>query len=966
MPNHLVREKQVAVLAKEVLEACEAIAQKAHDYLDDSGENYAYPLAHNYGLDSSKYQEQVYTATRKMMNEARELSKEPSIARLECLVNGRNKVIYISRGTPLSNLPVLLASYRAEVGRLAALPPGETLRLRNGTTYTLLSKSEYRPAYRDLEWDARNCTIYPSPVEAYSVDSLLDVLLYRGPSRVPERVDDPPVPESVDDVQPEEPLPTLDAPTAELEVEPLVERSEVHEELELPATEPEVVLPEVDPIELGDELLRQFLGDEHEVLPITEGIKRHILENISLRDQPILDQFQDEIFRLPIQRRLFLFGPPGTGKTTTLIRRLGQKLDLEVMRQSDLQAELNMIFTVEKLTGRPHGQSWIMFTPTDLLKHYLREAFAREDVPAPSERITTWKDFSHKLARDHFQLLKTPSGGGRFIVNPTRSVLKEEAHTKLIPLFNSFDHWQRTQFGNELLKSVNYIAEATNTDLFRIGTRLKRVLTQRAPHETLNLLRSIQIEQGNLLKMRKELQVEIEQAVRKTIAANLARDRSLLSDLMVKLEEIKQAASGSSTAADELAEEEAEDEVEAEDAPTPIPPTEQAATLHTLSQVIRTVTKSSYNKNSISSTSRTGLVHKWLKARQFEIQEAEKLGRSQTDLSHINVLLRRHRNFIKTIPKRYRAFRRDYEDKGTWYTDGQPSTYIHPHETDLLLLAVLKATADFVQDGSVPAQEAQDDHRLFFCQVLVDEATDFSPLQLACMATLSHPKSNSFFACGDFNQRLTDFGTQSHTALKWAVPNHEVREITTSYRQSASLNAFARTLIEATGGHVETQPPKHFISTDVAPILFENASDFDEVVLWLAYRIREIQIQLTILPSIAILVHAEKDIEPLATALASLLSEDATPVMGCPNGQVIGEEHAVRIFDVQHIKGLEFEAVFFLDIDRLAESHPDVYDKYLYVGATRAATYLGVTCQGALPPALNTLRPLFGHAWPTP
>jgi hypothetical protein len=36
------------------------------------------------------------------------------------------------------------------------------------------------------------------------------------------------------------------------------------------------------------------------------------------------------------------------------------------------------------------------------------------------------------------------------------------------------------------------------------------------------------------------------------------------------------------------------------------------------------------------------------------------------------------------------------------------------------------------------------------------------------------------------------------------------------------------------------------------------------------------------------------------------------------------------------------------------------------VGTTRAATYLGVTCDGTLPPAIEQLRPRFGQDWRTP
>ncbi|WP_367188241.1 ATP-binding domain-containing protein [Aliivibrio fischeri] len=44
------------------------------------------------------------------------------------------------------------------------------------------------------------------------------------------------------------------------------------------------------------------------------------------------------------------------------------------------------------------------------------------------------------------------------------------------------------------------------------------------------------------------------------------------------------------------------------------------------------------------------------------------------------------------------------------------------------------------------------------------------------------------------------------------------------------------------------------------------------------------------------------------------------------------------------MKGLEFETVFFIDIDSLAKNHPELYEKYLYFRVTRAATNLGMTC----------------------
>ena len=122
------------------------------------------------------------------------------------------------------------------------------------------------------------------------------------------------------------------------------------------------------------------------------------------------------------------------------------------------------------------------------------------------------------------------------------------------------------------------------------------------------------------------------------------------------------------------------------------------------------------------------------------------------------------------------------------------------------------------------------------------------------------------------------------------------------------------------------------------------------------------------LPSIAVLVNAESEVGPLAAALAAGLVDRNIRAVSCPNGQVVGSDNDVRVFSVEHIKGLEFEAAFFVGVDKLAQSRPTSFDKHLYVhlyvGATRAAMYLGVTCAGLeLPNLLGTLKGKFAADW---
>ena len=232
------------------------------------------------------------------------------------------------------------------------------------------------------------------------------------------------------------------------------------------------------------------------------------------------------------------------------------------------------------------------------------------------------------------------------------------------------------------------------------------------------------------------------------------------------------------------------------------------------------------------------------------------------------------------------------------------------------------------------------------------------------MLALAHPLTRSFFACGDFNQRVTAWGTRSESEMAWVDAGIGTEKVTFDYRQSRELNEFARQIVRVSGGgELDVVLPSHADRAGVPPVLAENISDDVEASEWLAKRVTEIESFLDQLPSIAVLVPEESQVSPVAMALGEALSDRNINVVACPNGQVIGQDNDIRVFDARHIKGLEFEAVFFKDVDLLAAIYPELFDKFLYVGATRAATYLGLTCSGTLPEAISDLRSLFASGW---
>lgn len=723
------------------------------------------------------------------------------------------------------------------------------------------------------------------------------------------------------------------------------------------------LLTEVAGAEVTEDILGQLLAEETVTANIVDGVRRSVITKMGLRDQPVLDQYQDEIFRLPLDKRLLILGPPGTGKTTTLIRRLGQKLDTAFLEES----EQRLVETVSAAQGIAHVNSWLMFTPTELLKQYLKEAFAREGVPASDLRIRTWQDYRRELARNAFGVLRTASGGGTFVLKDGLPSLSEAALDRPIQWFNDFDAWQRNAYVQELHEAAALLHDAKSPEVESLGARLQDILVRAGDGALAATFGSLATELPKVQALVTSLKDASDGKIKAALNLQLNRNRAFLDELARFIDGLQQAQTIDADEQDELDADEEED--------TTAPRTGRAAALTAYMQAVRAQARSAASKRAVSKTSRNGKIIEWLADRGLTETDRAEVGASLLVQTNARRFVNPVKRYLDGIPKRYRAFRRDRQQAGNWYrNEGFEARDIHPLELDIVLLAILRAAGDLISRPNVqrdidsPAWSAlQPILGHYRNQVLVDEATDFSPIQLACMAALAHPRLRSFFACGDFNQRLTTWGARSADEMKWVFADFDIKEITVSYRQSKQLNELARAMIRAVGGTEQNVSlPAHVDSGGVAPALLEHATDTAIVVSWLADRIREIERFVGQLPSTAIFVNAEDDVAPVAEALNEALSEHNIQVIACREGQAVGQESNVRVFDIQHIKGLEFEAVFFVGIDQLAALHPALFDKYLYVGTTRAATYLGVTCDGALPPAIESLRAHFGQDWQAP
>lgn len=704
----------------------------------------------------------------------------------------------------------------------------------------------------------------------------------------------------------------------------------------------------VDEDEL-DALDRQ-LAEDDEAINVVEGLKRSVLTAMQLRDQPILDKFQDDIFRLPLDSRLVILGPPGTGKTTTLVRRLRQKIDFQFLEEDEQSSVED-----SAAAGLPHSQSWLMFTPTELLKQYVREAFAREGVPAPEQRIRTWSDHRRDLARRALPILRSASGG-TMVLNERAEALQSGTILDQIEWFEDFDEFQARAFIGQIAGYAETVAKSADEALARLGTRSTALLSS-ASNRPIAAITALSSLFDDLRSSAAAMSADIQQQLRRPLAKHAGADPLLLDDLSRFIATL-------SPDVDDDADE--GDPDEEEEAPQQGRKAAQAAFLKALR--VRAVAEA--RRRPVSKSSRNGRILQWLEERGLTLPSLADIGERVVIQRAARRLVAAPAVFVRGVPARYRAFRRDRTAAKLWYVeDAVAAGELTPLEVDVVLLALLRNARSMIGDASLQRRLGDrvppilaDVQRLLRNQILVDEATDFSPVQLACMAALCNLSTGSFFACGDFNQRLTVWGTRSIDHLKWLFSDLEVREIDIAYRQSRRLNEFAAALASSNSG--VTRMPEHLENEGVPPVFGPSLATMPDLVDWLSTRIGEIEDFTGQLPSIAVLVNDPTMLAPLATDLGEALTSRNIRVVPCTDGQVMGQENDVRVFEVEHIKGLEFEAVFFIDLDKLEQQQPELFDKYVYVGATRAATYLGVTCSGpAIPSALAHVEPLFGRNW---
>lgn len=708
------------------------------------------------------------------------------------------------------------------------------------------------------------------------------------------------------------------------------------------------------------DFLSQFLEDDSIQQCIEQDIQRDIIESFSLRDQPILDKYQDEVFRLPLNSSLMLVGTAGSGKTTTLIHRLGLKLDKERGLSHEERQLVNKWFD-----SNNYETSWYMFTPTNLLKSYVKEAFNREGVPAPDSNITTWREYSDKIARDSFKILHTQKVKSGFIHDENALTLKDGV-SNLIPLYSDFYGWITQHY---VKNAVQNLQDRKCSKRLEQSDTLRNIDIFAQEHLKKNrgitsFITRILKDKDALSDLYRTIEKDIDTLIKTEANAQLYKDERFLGDFYKIVK-------NNSSITDENNEQEDIIELFDEEVPSQ---NEKRKAYNEYRKLLVHLARKKNTPTRKGKPTKNSILLDWLGDRKPSEATLENLRHLYDEINVINKVTNPVKNFIKSINKEYKNFRKLRQSENTWYdVDSALQTKINTMELDILILTHLMFSRDLLLSADI-YQNTSDSwlsalepvQKLYVCQILVDEAPDFSPIQLACMRMLSHPQVNSFFACGDFNQRLTLAGSQNLEAINALFPrqNLKIHEISRRYRQSLQLQEFSLKILKAVNGE-EIEGALESFPTEFKgkpPVLGEYLQK-QELIDWIAKRIEEIERILDVIPSIAILVPSEDFVGPVASELEKALVESSIRVQACYGGQAIGNENAVRVFDIKHIKGLEFETAFFVSIDRLEKQYPDLLAQYLYVGTTRAAMFLGMTYENSLPDIVAQLKEDFSTSW---
>jgi DNA helicase-2/ATP-dependent DNA helicase PcrA len=259
-------------------------------------------------------------------------------------------------------------------------------------------------------------------------------------------------------------------------------------------------------------------------------------------------------------------------------------------------------------------------------------------------------------------------------------------------------------------------------------------------------------------------------------------------------------------------------------------------------------------------------------------------------------------------------------------------------EDDTLILLLHQAFRGHITRGGTTREPVIYEH------ILVDEAQDLSPLELAVVLATSS-KARSVTLAGDVQQRmLLDNGfTDWDTVLGELGFDHvEIEPLKLSYRSTHEIIEFSRSVLGPLASADAPEATRHG-----APVELFEVAHAGDAAAFLAEALRELGSEEPT-ASVAIVARFPEQADVYYQALVRAEVRGLRRVAE----QDFSFKPGIDVTDVRQVKGLEFDYVVLVDVTDNAYPDDDEARHLLHIGATRAAHQLWIVTGGKPSPLL--------------
>jgi hypothetical protein len=698
-------------------------------------------------------------------------------------------------------------------------------------------------------------------------------------------------------------------------------------------------------------------------------VLRYRRTEASLKQNFLLGPEQNLIKRTNLLNgSLIINGGPGTGKTTLLIHRLQYLIDPLVEEDENFKVKLS---NEQRNYIRSQKTGWIFFSPTTLLKKYLENAMVAEGLAANDENVKTWEQQKNILKTG--MVLIDASSRRLFQQLPNQDPLWKLSGKNLKDFNLAFDNFLIAYFKVKFVKlSELKLSQFTwHKEGLDIGATLD---FKRA--DIPSLIKAL----NTLMEKYRDLLSSIEKDYKELMREIADNVQSRFNDVENEWfkERLKERRDTTKYLNDDEENDDDEDLTESFDEEEVLEGKLIIDINRLIKRVVRNQALSTVDKNTKVRTKDAEILAKidaFIDKQRF------------SEIASHSMFLKYFKPFVKgadftilkQLPRIYKQFRKTvipglpFLNKSIKISINQiistnpVNNKIHNDELDFLILQGLRLAKEFYITAPQVFRSSNNSILTSYSAnlkglVAVDECTDFTITQLECMHQLCLPRVNSITLAGDLMQQMNEMGIKDWADLKSILPGAHLAELKKSYRQTPALLKIATRLYKSRYGlDPGFYSEKEDTHDEPLPLFIIN-DDFNHKIDWISQRIIEVfDVYDRIIPNIAIFAKDQEMVSKVADALKKneLLLTNGIEVKACLGESDLGSADFVRVFKINLIKGMEFETVFFIDVDTYYDDEIAILDKLIYVGVSRATYYLGITLEKVFPSSLISVKELF-------